>query len=68
MINPDRTADYIEAVDFARAGLKTGDFIKIHLGHDSEHGRYIEVQTDQGWCPYPFWQENEQPEDPAHYN
>lgn len=59
---------YTEAHQLAQSMLKAGEIRSFACGYNSEHGRYIEVQTDQGWCPYPFWQENEQPEDPARYN
>lgn len=41
-----------------------GEIIRYSAGHSSERGRFIEVETDQGWNPYPMWQEIEPAYDP----
>ena len=41
-----------------------GEIIRYSAGHSSERGQFIEVETDQGWNPYPIWQEIE----PAYNN
>jgi len=36
-----------------------GEIIRYSTGHSRERGRFIEVETEQGWCPCPMWQEIE---------
>ena len=55
--------NYQQAEQFAREMLRTGDIIAYAAGYTHERGRYIEVETDQGWNPDPIWQEI-----PAPYN
>lgn len=33
----------------ATEALKTGECISVCTGHDNQVGRYIDVETDQGW-------------------
>ena len=38
---------------------QAGEIIRHSAGHSRERGRFIEVETDQGWNHYPVWQEIE---------
>lgn len=55
---------YHEAVQAARAEVKAGRAICYLTGYTRERGRYVELQTDQGWNPDPFWTEREQDQRP----
>jgi hypothetical protein len=64
MTNTDRTMDFIAARDFAVFLLESGEIRNFSTGCSHERGRYIEVETDQGWNPCPMWQEIEEPYNP----
>lgn len=51
--------DYITAHKAVEAELRAGHIKAFACGYTKTKGRYIEVQTDQGWNPEPFWQEIE---------
>ena len=51
--------DYLAAVAAAAAELKAGYIRAYATGYNKTRGRYIEIETDQGWNPEPFWQEIE---------
>ena len=46
-----------QALSLANSELKLGNILKIHTGSSNARGKYIEVETDQGWSPCAFWQE-----------
>ena len=50
---------YFEAIDAARSEINAGRAICYATGYTRERGRYVELQTDQGWNPEPFWTERE---------
>lgn len=50
---------YIEAVAAVAADLKAGHILAYATGYSRTRGRYIEIETDQGWNPEPVWQEFE---------
>jgi hypothetical protein len=56
-MNHAKTAEYLEVQAYAQQQLKAGHIKAYCTGHSHERGRYIEVQTDQGWNPEPWWQE-----------
>ena len=49
-----------EAMAAARAEIEAGRAISMVTGYTRERGHYIELHTDQGWNPDPFWTEREQ--------
>ena len=51
---------YFEAVEAAKAEVKAGYAIRYLTGYTRERGRYVEIETDGGWNPEPFWTEYEQ--------
>lgn len=51
---------YAEAVEAARAEVKAGRAVCYLTGYTRERGRYVEIETDGGWNPEPFWTEYEQ--------
>lgn len=52
-----KTAEFIKMSMVASAGLKAGEFKATCTGFSHQRGRYIQVQSDQGWDPDPFWSE-----------
>jgi hypothetical protein len=62
---------YLQAIEAARAEIDAGHARAYAIAYNHDRGRYIEIQTDQGWNPDPFWQEHEpdcQPSDePTRY-
>lgn len=48
-----------EAMAAARAEIEAGRAISMVTGYTRERGRYVELQTDQGWNPDPFWTERD---------
>jgi hypothetical protein len=50
---------FTEAVRLAMAEIKAGHAINYLVEYSRERGRFISIQTDQGWNPDPFWQEHE---------
>ena len=50
---------YFEAVEAARAEVKAGRAVCYLTGFTRERGRYVELQTDQGWNPESFWTERD---------
>ena len=59
----NKTAEYLEVHRMMENELKAGNIKAFCCGHSHDRGRYIEVETDQGWNPCPVWQEI-----PADYN
>lgn len=51
--------DYFQADAMARAMLQKGEIKAYCVGYTSETGKTIHLETDQGWDPYPMWQEFE---------
>lgn len=49
--------EYLAAQKAVLADLKAGHIRAYATGYNASRGRYIEVQTDQGWNPNPYWQE-----------
>lgn len=56
--------NYLQAVSLAHAELMAGHIKAYCTGYTADRGRYIEMQTDQGWNPEPFFQEIQ----PEHYS
>jgi hypothetical protein len=50
---------YHYAVHTAKREISLGFALSYSVGHDNERGRYVEVETDQGWNPAVWWQEIE---------
>lgn len=48
---------YLAAVESARKEIAAGYALSYITGYDPKVGRYVEVQTDQGWNPARFWEE-----------
>ena len=48
---------YTQALADVIAEQKAGYIISYETGSDKERGRFIMVQTDQGWNPEPWFQE-----------
>lgn len=48
-----------EAMAAARAEIEAGRAISMVTGYTRERGHYIELHTDQGWNPDPFWTERD---------
>jgi len=61
-MNHDKTAEYLWAHKMAEQEVKDGNALSYLTGYNREQGRYIELQTDQGWNPEPFWYENREPD------
>lgn len=57
--------DYLQAVAAAQSELKAGHIRAYCTGYTPARGRYVEIQTGQGWCPEPFFQEFPDEEFPA---
>lgn len=55
-MNHDKSPAYLSAHAMAEQEVKEGHALSFLTGYTRETGRYIELQTDQGW--YPFWQEH----------
>lgn len=51
----EATATYLEMEMVARAGMHAGEYRAVCVGRSAEVGRYIQVETDQGWNPDYFW-------------
>lgn len=51
----EATASYLEAEMIARSGVAAGEYRAVCVGHTADVGRYIRVETDQGWNPDYFW-------------
>ena len=49
--------NYQKAVEAAIAEVDAGRAICYLTGYTRARGRYVELQTDQGWNPEPFWTE-----------
>lgn len=58
-MNHAQTADYLAAIEAIQADMKAGHIRAYATGYSKTRGRYIEIQTDQGWNPDPVWQEIE---------
>ena len=56
-MNHDKTPEYLWAHKLAAQEVKDGHALSYLTGYNRETGRYIELQTDQGWNPEPFWSE-----------
>lgn len=52
---PKRDQNYHAACQLARQEIKDGHALTMLTGYTPQTGRYIELQTDQGWNPEPFW-------------
>ena len=48
---------YHSAIAAARKEIADGFAISYLTGYNRDQGRYIDIQTDQGWNPVSFWQE-----------
>jgi hypothetical protein len=48
---------YAQAIEAARAEIDAGHAIAYCTGHTRTRGRYVEIETAQGWNPDPLWQE-----------
>ena len=48
---------YLQAIEAARAEIDAGHAIAYATGHSHARGRYVEIETTQGWNPEPFWTE-----------
>ncbi len=57
-MNHAMTPAYLKAHAAAAQEVKDGHALSYLTGYSRETGRYIELQTDQGWNPEPFWQEH----------
>ena len=44
--------NYIEAHKLAQQLLEAGEIKSFCTGHSRERGRYIQVETEQGWNPH----------------
>ena len=55
---------YRDAMAAALAEIEAGRAISMVTGYTRERGHYIELHTDQGWNPEPFWTEREQDQRP----
>ena len=55
-MNHDKSPAYLSAHAMAEQEVKEGHALSFLTGYNRESGRFIELQTDQGWCP--FWQEH----------
>lgn len=49
--------DYLQAHREVEKELKAGTIKAFACGFNHERGRYIEVETEQGWNPNPVYQE-----------
>ena len=57
-------AEKIVMVAIAKAGVACGEFKQYVARQDQQRGLVIEVETDQGWNPDPFWSETPVQEEP----
>jgi len=57
-MNHAKTPEYLKAQAAAAQEVKDGNAISYLTGYSRDIGRYIELQTDQGWNPEPFWIEH----------
>ena len=53
----EATAKKVEMQLIADAGVKAGAFKSFSVGYTQARGCVIQVMTDQGWEPEPFWVE-----------
>lgn len=51
----EATATALEMEMVAKAGITAGEWIAYAVGRSKDVGRYIQVQTAQGWNPDYFW-------------
>lgn len=51
----DDEADKIVMMAVAKAGVAAGEFKNYSTREDHDLGFVIEIETDQGWNPDPFW-------------
>jgi hypothetical protein len=49
---------YLQAIELARAEVKAGHAIAYAPGYSHDRGRYVEIETAEGWSHEPFWQEH----------
>lgn len=54
---PSQDIEYHKMMKLAKSEIKLGYALYISTGFNRDIGRYIDVQTDQGWNPEHFWQE-----------
>ena len=54
-----KTAEYLHMQLLAQQEINHGHARAYAVGYTPERGRYIEIQTDAGWNPAPFWQEHQ---------
>jgi len=54
----EATATYLEMEMVVKAGVAAGEWNTYLVGHNREVGKYIQVQTEQGWNPDYFWCED----------
>lgn len=52
-----KTPDYLRAIKAAQKEIEDGHALSYLTAYHRETGRYIELLTDQGWNPEPFWSE-----------
>jgi len=51
------TAAFLDAQERAKQDMEAGHITAYATGHSYSRGRYIEVCSDQGWDPEPYWRE-----------
>ncbi len=56
-MNHAKTPDYLRAIKAALKEIEDGHALSYCTGRSYEAGRYVELLTDQGWNPEPFWSE-----------
>ena len=50
---------YLEAQRMVDQLMRDKEIVSYSNEYSASTGRAILVETEQGWCPYPFWQEIE---------
>jgi hypothetical protein len=61
------TAEFLEMKHVAAVGQTAGEWLSFEVGDDRDVGRYIRVQSPEGWGPGYFWCEFAPVEDPGRY-
>lgn len=60
-------ADFLEMKHIASAGQSAGEWRSFEVGEDRDVGRYIRVQSPEGWGLGYFWCEFPPVEDPCRH-
>ncbi len=56
-MSQDRNEEYIAAHRLAKEMFERGEIINFSCSYSRERGRMIHIETDQGWCPDPLFED-----------